>query len=192
MLDYWTYLRRLYQRPVHQAVLYTGPQPMRLSDRFQEGRTSHGFALINLGDMDAAELLASEDWADNLLALGAKGDVRTALPKVLSKLMAMPGEERRNALTAVTVFSGILKIDRLLESKSQEREFSMIEINLEENAVIRPLIERSREQGREQGRRDVLLSQLADKFRSAPAGHSTTGTGSIASGPRALVAAHPA
>ena len=73
------------------------------------------------------------------------------LRELIKKLMALGGEEQESALAELTAFSGILKLDELLER--QLKEFTMLDtdINLEENAVIRPLIEKGRLHGEQQG-----------------------------------------
>ena len=152
MLDYWVYFRREYGHDmVDQSVLYIGSEPMRLPSFFEEGKTRHEYEVINLQDYDSAELLANPDWGDNLWALGAKGDRPVVLREIIKKLMALGSEEQESALAELTAFSGILKLDELLER--QLKEFTMLDtdINLEENAVIRPLIEKGRLHGEQQG-----------------------------------------
>ena len=76
----------------------------------------------------------------------------------------MTGEERESALAELTAHSGIVKLDDLLEEKLKEFPMHDNDLNLEENAVIRPLIER----GRQRGRQDLLLDQLKEKFGPVP------------------------
>ena len=86
------------------------------------------------------------------------------LAELLARLMAMTAEEQESALAELAALSGILKLDDLLEEKLKEFQMLDTDINLEENAVIRPLIEK----GRQRGRRDLLLEQLAEKFGPVP------------------------
>lgn len=108
---------------------------------------------------------------DNLWALGAKGERPVVLREILAKLVAMSPEEQESALTELTAFSGILKVDELLSQKL--KEFPMLTVDLKENAVIRPLIEEGRQEGRQEGRRELLLDQLNEKFGALPAWAST-------------------
>src|SRR5438445_10732590 len=112
---------------------------MRLKAVFEEGQTIHGFDIVNLQEYEAADLLASKDCGDNLWALGAKGDRPVVLQQILSKLSVMMRAEQDSALAELTAFSGILKLDELLNQKL--KEFPMLAIDLRENAVVRPLIE---------------------------------------------------
>ena len=159
MLSYWVYFRRVVGVGVRQCVFYIGNEPMRLPAEFAEGRTTHAFDIVNLQDYDAAELLASPDWGDNLWALGAKGDRAVVLGEILSKLKVMTGEEQESALAELTAFSLILKVDELLAQKLKETP--MLTIDLRESAVIRPLIE--------EGRQYLLIDLLTGKFGPLPA-----------------------
>ena len=163
MLDYWVYFRREHRQRVRQCVFYIGSEPMRLKPFFEEDGTRHEFEIVNLQEYESSELLASPDWGDNLWALGAKGERPIVLTAILAKLKAMKGEEQQSALAELTAFSGILRLDDLLNQKL--KEFPMLDLDLRENAVVRPLIE----EGRQQGRQDLLLDLLAEKFGALPA-----------------------
>lgn len=52
MLDYWVYLRRQYRQPASQSVLYIFSEPMRLEAMFEEGRTTHGFDVVDLKEYE--------------------------------------------------------------------------------------------------------------------------------------------
>ena len=160
MLDYWVYFRREHKRPVRQCVFYIGREPMRLQPYFKEGRTRHRFEIVNLQDYEASELLASPDWGDNLWALGAKGERPVVLRELIAKMKAMTPDEQRSALAELTAFSGILKLDSLLEEELKEFHMQDSDINLGQNAVIRPLIEKGRKEGRKQGLKQGLTKGL--------------------------------
>jgi predicted transposase YdaD len=171
MLDYWVYLRRQFGRPIHQCVFYIGSEPLRLSGRFEEGRTIHSYAIVNLQDYEASELLASPDWGDNLWALGAKGDRRIVLRELLLKLSQLDQEQRKSALAELTAFSGILKLEELF--KQSLKDFPVLDYDLRKHAVIRPMIEEAeslgRQEGRQEGTQSQLLDLLAEKFGPVPA-----------------------
>ena len=104
MLEYWVYFRREYKQPVQQSVFYIGKEPMRLEAVFEEGRTTHRFDSVNLQEYDAAVLLASSDWGDNLWALGAQGDRTAVLGEILAKLAVMTGEEQNQLSLSLRPF----------------------------------------------------------------------------------------
>jgi hypothetical protein len=115
-------------------------------------------------------------WLDR----GASGFRLDATPYLFGdpQFPALSGEEQKDALAALTAYSGILELDGLLNQ--QLKEFPMVTINLEDNAVVRPLMEKAERQGREEGRsegraegvnegrRQQLLSLLAEKFGPEP------------------------
>ena len=170
MLDYWVYFRREYGQPVHQRVFYIGRENLRLPPFFAEGGTTHQFEIVNLQDYAASDLLTSDDWGDNLWALGAQGDRPVVLQALLGKLNTLNRADQESALAELTAFSGILKLDEVLSQ--QLKEFPMLAIDLKENAVVRPLIEEGRQEGRQEGReagrQELLLALLAEKFGALP------------------------
>jgi hypothetical protein len=162
MLEYFVYLQGEFGQPIEQSVFYIGSEPMRLQPKYETASTTHRFEIINLQEYSAAELLASPDWGDNLWALGANGDRPVVLGEVLVRLAGLPSEERESALAELTALSGILKLDSLLQQRL--KEFTMLDYDLRENAVVRPLIEEAERIGR-QGQ---LLFLLAEKFGPLP------------------------
>ncbi len=121
MLSYLTYFRQAYAQRVHQLVLYTGKQLIRLQACIEEPRLSYSFPVIDLREMEAAPLLESEDWVDNLLALAAKGDVGEALGVVLRRVRDMAKEEQHFALGALATFARIIEIDDLCRGRWEKR-----------------------------------------------------------------------
>lgn len=97
MLRYWVYFREKHERPVKQCVFYLGSEPMRLPSFFEENGTRHEYEVVNLHDYQASELLASDDWGDNLWALGAQGDSPIVLREILEKLSRFSGDRRSPA-----------------------------------------------------------------------------------------------
>lgn len=172
MLAYLTYFRQVYAQRIHQLVLYTGKEGMRLQSSIEEPRLSYSFPILNLREMEAAPLLQSDNWVDNLLALAAKGNVREALGVVLGKIRDMAEADRHFALGALATFARIIEVDSLLKATLESKEFAMIDVNLEESPIIGPLIQRGREQGRQEGRqeglRQALVTQLEEKFGAVP------------------------
>jgi len=72
MLEYYAYLVRVHKQHVIQTVLYLGREPIRLERTFVSPSMDFRFEIVNLREYDAEPLLASLDWADNVLALLAQ------------------------------------------------------------------------------------------------------------------------
>lgn len=147
MLEYWVYLTRQYGT-VYQTVLYLGRDPMQIPERFEKHGTVHPLRLLNLREWDAAPLLASHDWADNLLALLARGEWEVALDHVLHRVQQWQGEARNRALGELTAISGILKVERSVLARLEE--FNSM-IDLWENDIIRPELEKAEARGEARG-----------------------------------------
>ena len=168
MLEYYAYLVRLYKQHVSQVVLYLGREPLRLERAYTSPSIGFQFEIVNLREYDAGPLLASEDWADNLLALLAKGKPEIALEVVLSRLRAMKSKDQDWAAGTLLQLSGILGIEETVNDRLKEAGM----INLMENKVLGPLIrqqfEQGFEQGEQKGQQDLLQELLTEKFGSLP------------------------
>ena len=172
MLEYYGYLARFHQQHVFQTVLYLGREPLRMEGTYSSPSIDFRFKIVNLREYDAAPLLAREDWADNVLALLAKGEPEKVLEVVLPRLRAMKREDRDWAAGTLLALSGILGIEETVAERLKEVGM----IDLMENKVLGPLIrqqfekgeEKGRSEGRQEGRVDFIQEQLTEKFGSLP------------------------
>ena len=168
MLDYYVYFVRAHQQHIFQTVLYVGREPLRLETGYTSPSLNFEFQIINVRELDAEPLMASDDWADNALALLAKGDREKALDVALSRLRAMKSEDRDWASATLLILSGILGIEETVGERIKEAGM----IDLMENKVLGPLflkqIELGRSEGRQEGRQGLLQEQLTEKFGPLP------------------------
>jgi predicted transposase YdaD len=192
MMGYYTFWACVLREHVSQTVLYMGREPLRMPSGYQSPSMDFRFEIINLREIDAAPLLASEDWADVALALLAKGDWEEALRVAVSRLSQMEKEERAWASGTLVLLSGILGIEETVNERMKEAGM----IDLLENKVVGPLLleaerkgrlegklegklegerhgrlegeRQGRLQGLRQGLRDLLEEQLTDKFGPLP------------------------
>ncbi len=177
ILQYYAFFQGTYGEHVEQTVLYLGKEPLRMADVFQSPSTVHRYTIVNLREFDAEPLLASDDWADNALALLAKGSPDKALEAVIPRLRAMGREDQDWATGTLILLSGILGIEDSVHQRLEEVGM----INVMENKVLGPVIQRRYEQGieqgREEGRQNMLQDQLSEKFGALPtwAMHRLTG-----------------
>jgi hypothetical protein len=168
MLEYYTYLVRAHKQHVIQVVLYIGPEPLRLEQTYTSPSINFQFEIINLREYDADVLLASDDWADNALALLAKGEPEKALMAVLPRLRAMKNEDRAWAAGTLLLLSGILRSE--VDIGERLRQIGMI--NVAENKILGPIIqerfEEGQRKGRSEGQKDFLQNQMIEKFGYLP------------------------
>lgn len=148
MLEYYAYLAKAHKQHVVQTVLYLSREPMTLEDSYSSPSLMYRFTIINLRELDARPLLASPDWADNLMALFADGDLPAALEVVIARIATLSGEERDFAAGTLLILSGIIGMEETIRTRLQEVGM----IDLMQNTVIGPMILKSREDGREVGR----------------------------------------
>ena len=176
MLGYYVYFVRAHNQHVFQTVLFVGREPLRLETGYTSPSMNFKFEIVNVRELDAGPLMASDDWADNALALLAKGDREKALDMALIRLRAMNSEDRAWASATLLVLSGILGIEETVNERMKEAGM----IDLMENKVLAPLIlkqiemgeQRGRsegmQQGMQQGMHDLLQEQLTEKFGPLP------------------------
>lgn len=172
MFAYYAYLLCAYDQHVVQTVLYLGQEPLRLDTGYSTPSMNFRFEIINLRELEAEPLLASDDWADIALALLAKGDRERALAVAVARLRQMQREERAWASGTLLLLSGILKIEDTVNERMKEAGM----INLMENKVVGPMIlqaeQKGRSEGRQEGRQEgmqgLLLDLLTEKFGALP------------------------
>ena len=157
MLDYYTWIVRRHGEHVTQVVLYLGRKPMRLPRCYQSPSMDFRFEIVNLRELDATPLLASDDWADNVLALLAKGAPAKALDSVVNRIASLHGEERNLASATLVALSGILDLDTEVVGR---RLGQMGMINLAKNKVLGPLITEHIRQGVKEG----IAAEVATKL----------------------------
>jgi hypothetical protein len=168
MFGYYAYLLSAYDQHVVQTVLYLGQEPLRLDTGYRTPSMDFRFEIINLRELEAERLLASDDWADIALALLAKGNRERALEVAVARLRRMQREERAWASGTLLLLSGILKIEDTVNERMKEAGM----INLMENKVVGPMIlqaeQKGRSEGRHEGMQGLLLDLLREKFGALP------------------------
>jgi hypothetical protein len=180
MLEYYAYLVRVHKQHVVQTVLYLGAEPLRLERSYTSPSMDFRFEVVNLREFDAEPLLASPDWADNALALLARGEREKALVTVVARLRALRLEDQTWAASTLLLLSGILGIEQTVNERLKEVGM----INVMENKVLGPMLQQQFEQAERKGRSEgmqqgmqqgllegrvnLLQEQLTEKFGSLP------------------------
>jgi predicted transposase YdaD len=150
-LDYYVGFQRLLKEHVEQIVVYAGREPLNMKPVFESPSTQHKFRIIDIRQMDGEDLLESDDWGDNALALLTKADRERVIQVVEAQLRRLEGEEQQEAARTFVLLSGILGIE---EEIGRRLKTDMIDIM--ENKVLGPAIQQGIEQGIEQGRREGI------------------------------------
>ena len=175
MLEYYVGFQRILGEHVPQTVLYVGRQALRMPSVLVTPSLRFEYSILNLREMDGAELLASDDWADNEFALLTKSDPEKVIRTVLDKLRTLQGQEQAAAATTFVIIGGILGIEEEIERRIDSQM-----IDLMENKVFGPVIrkelaealERGVEQGLQRGRVEgasrILRQMLEKRFGPLP------------------------
>jgi hypothetical protein len=174
-LDYYVGFQRLLKEHVEQIVLYAGREPLSMTPAFESPSTHHKFRILDVRQMDGEDLLESDDWGDNALALLTKADRERVIQVVEARLRRLDGEEQQEAARTFVLISGILGIE---EEIGRRLKTDMIDIM--ENKVLGPAIRQGIEQGRregieqgiekgvEKGMRQALKVLVKSRFGSLP------------------------
>lgn len=168
MLEYYAYLMRTHSQHVMQRVLFLGPDAASMESTVTSPSIQFRFEVVNVRDFDADFLLASDDWADNALALLARGEPEKVLQTVLPRLRAMRPDEQNWASATLLMLSGIMGAEQIVGERLKEVGM----INIMENKVLGPIIQQQYEQGRQEGRQEgqqvQLLQLITEKFGPPP------------------------
>ena len=175
MLDYLSMLRKKYGQTPRQVVLYMGRDPLRMPNRIEEADANGNLLvfearMLDLGDLDAEELLAGERIGDVILAvLNRHADPKWTLQRILDRIVRLEPEQRMRACRLLVILSAKRNLsDTVIEGV---KEMGLL-IDPMEDTFFRRLYEKGlnegREQGREQGEASLLLRMLRHKFGVVP------------------------
>jgi hypothetical protein len=84
-------------RQVELQLNNDAAMPFRMLDSYVSSATRHECTILNLREMNGADLLASDDRTDNEWALLTKSDPERVFRVVLAKLRTLSGDEQQKA-----------------------------------------------------------------------------------------------
>lgn len=181
MLDYLTDLRKKYGSVPKQVVLYIGREPLKMPNRIDvtDPPLSYEVEMIDLGNLNAEELLASEKIGDVILAiLNRQADPRQTLARIFERLKPLEPEQRLRACRLLVILSAKRNLSDTVIEGVKEMAFL---IDPMEDTFFRRLYEKGLTEGEEKGRVEgrvqgrvqaearILLSTLRQKFGPLPA-----------------------
>lgn len=136
---------------------------------FSTGFLRIEFEVLEIRDFPGTEMLASEDLADNMLAILTRADRDKVIDRVLTRTSELGGEARRTAIELFVLLSGVRDIEAIVAERI--RQYMPI-IDIMENKVfgprIREGIELGRKEGRQEGEARMLEAQLRERFQPLP------------------------
>ncbi|MBI3472395.1 MAG: DUF4351 domain-containing protein [Candidatus Solibacter usitatus] len=171
MLEYYAALLKQYDQPPRQTVLYVGSEPLRMPRGLDHPRLKYSFDLVDAGELDAEELLRSENPGENVLAILCRApEAGVRVRRVVERLSKMEGETRKRALRLLLVLS---VVRGLVAQVVQEVGHMGVVIDPMQDEFCRKLYQQGltagRAEGRAEGEAAFLLRVLAKRFGTLPA-----------------------
>jgi hypothetical protein len=170
--EYYLALWRQLGEHVEQIALYVGREPLRMESAFRTPTAQFRFRLIDLREWDGSALLASDDLADNLLAVLTKVDPWRVARRVAERLEAMQGEARAEAAAQFVILSGLRgwapTILRGIYMTNQE----LMDVLLEQDGICRGLWQRGKDEALREAverERSIVSRQIQKRFGPLPA-----------------------
>ncbi len=189
MLEYLVAIFKRYGSVPRQVVLYMGNEPLRMANSVAFASLQFQFEIIDLGELDAEELLASPHISDVVLAiLCRKPDPAIRLQRIIARIRNLEPEQRKRAARQLLILS--MK-RQLAKTVLKEIETMAVTFEIEDDELLRDLYEKGRKEGmnaglnagRNEGRNEgriegrldaektMLRFQLRQKFGSLSHAH---------------------
>ncbi len=164
MQEYYGLLRRKYQLPVKQFVIYLGQKPSKMQTQLAPEEVFTGFTLQSLRDYDYLTLLSSDVPEEIILAVlsNFKGKKPAEVLKgILGKLKEKAGEE-------ITLRKYIRQLSILarLRNLTKETQKQVTDMGLLYDITKDYLYQEGLEKGQQEMQRKMIVTMLEDKTLS--------------------------
>ncbi|MBD0254591.1 MAG: hypothetical protein ICV83_02630 [Cytophagales bacterium] len=161
MQEYYALLRRKYQLPVRQFVVYLGKKPSRMQTRLAPDEVFEGFTLTSLREYSHERLLASDVPEEIILAIlsdfGGKKPAEV-LKRILGKLKELGGEE-----IALRKYIRQLSVLARLRNLVKETQRQVTDMGLLYDITKDYLYQEGLTKGKEEEKREFIARLLEDK-----------------------------
>lgn len=180
MLEYYAPLRRTYDQPPWQIVLYLGERQLKVAPRIREPHLRFSYDVIDIRALDSQPLLASDSLSDNLIAILCNvADVRAASRRILKKLATLPSKQAKDAVVKLTILSKLRRAEKIVIEEVR-KTMPLTREDLLELPMISELVlfgeqqaeERGEKKGEKKGKREearkLLSKMLEHRFGELP------------------------
>ena len=162
MMEYAVDINRQFGRFPAQIVLYVGNAPTRMKSRMVEPWGTFEYRLVDVRELDAEPLLASDRVEENVIAVLMRlGNKIEAVRRILARIEAAEPVERGAALEELTILGGLRKLGAVL--KREIKQMPILD-SMMDHDLFGPLLR----QGRAEGERLVVLRQIGRRFGQVP------------------------
>jgi hypothetical protein len=140
-----------FDRLPRQILLYVGDKPLNIENTMGD----YSFEIINIKDINCAELLESDKPEDIVLAILCKsGNMDVTIAKILEKLSVLPIKERKDYILKLFYLSDLRK---LYNKVRQEVEKMPITIDLADSDIYKEGLFEGKQEGLYEGKQEGLF-----------------------------------
>lgn len=158
-LEYALGIYKALGRWPEQIVLYVGSGPMRMRDEFRGYR----YRIIDVREIDAEPLLASDRVEDNVIAvLFRLRDRREALNRILDRIARAEPAKRAEAAKGLFVLAGLRQLRSMLQEEEAKRRTMDITYDWYTDPTIGPVIADAAARAAEDAER-LMVRRLVEK-----------------------------
>jgi hypothetical protein len=163
MAEYKLGFFRQHRRYAKQIVLYVGARPLRMESAMPEDPdSSFRCRIVDIREVSAEPLIASDRLEDNILSILARlSGERETVRSVLRRIAGAPPEQRRLALSELTILAGLRDFGGIIDKETQAMP---ILDDIMDHDLLGPILRKGLAQGLEQGERRVVLGQIRRRF----------------------------
>jgi predicted transposase/invertase (TIGR01784 family) len=160
MLDYWVRLKRLYDCPIQQVVIFLKATTSEevFIDQFEDTNTQHRYQVIRLWEQDPAPLLANSALLP-LATLARADSPRILLEQVAAQIDRIEEPSQKGSLSAcVEVLAGLRFEKNLIRQLLREEV-------MRESVIYQDILQKGLDEGRKQGLQQGLQQGLEQEAR---------------------------
>jgi hypothetical protein len=162
MAEYAFAIRRRFGRWPEQMVLYVGKAELKMQACIDEAFLTYQCRIVDIREMDAEPLLASDRLDDNVIAiLAGLADDRNAVRRILQSIARSDPGARAQALADLTILAGLRKLGTVL--KGEIKQMPILD-DIMDHDLLGPEIRR----GYERGEMAIIMRLIEKRFGAVP------------------------
>jgi hypothetical protein len=173
MAEYFLLLRRRFRRtPIRQAVLYAGMKKLRMPSVLVDRPIHFRCEVHDIREWPAADLLASPNEGDRILAmLGQTDNPIAVVHQVVALAARQPIERQTYSVAALKAIAGLRQLERIILEEENAMpaylDLSTSPLFRREYADIMAKLAAGREEGLKEGLKEGLEEGRAEGLRKA-------------------------
>jgi hypothetical protein len=151
---------------VQQTVIYVGPRRWSPATQIREEGLLFDYGFVDAKTLNPEPLLASTNLGDVTFAVLCSNGKRTdVIRRVLQRIKEAPTSERPDVIAKLSILADLRNIGAQVKA---EMERMGIPVNIEDSTLVRPVIERVREETLRASSIDSITRVLRSRFDRLP------------------------